>query len=117
MSETRGFRARSNWGEGTDESQFAVGDIVWIPADCLAVQDNRCDPGLHRILSVFSIDEGPSFYYRVQQVEPYYNHGYRLRIVSADRYCSDRLHVFKDHDTVEDIDFTGGFFLLYGIEP
>lgn len=91
-----GWRARSNWGDGETLSEFALGDVVWLPADCLAVTSGRVDePGLHRVHSIFSIDEGPWFYYRVSPMVAT-GRGDRLRTVWTEG--SGRLHVLPDCD-------------------
>lgn len=112
MSEARGYRALQGWGEGPVESDYATGDVVWIPPDSPAVTDDRCGPGLNRVISVFSICEGPSFYYRVEPMAVAYARGYRLRADHTDWVCSDRLHVIPGK-----CDFTEGWIRLYEAAP
>lgn len=100
-----GFRATSNWGEGDTLSEYALGDIVWIPADSPAVKKKRVDrPGLHRVHSVFSIDEGPWFYYRVS---PMVTTGRGDRLKTLWEECSDRLHVLPN------VDYTTGWVRVH----
>ena len=101
-----GYQARSDWGSGDTLCAWRVGDVVWIPERCAAITDDRVDrPGLHRIISVFSISEEPWFYYRVSPVVVTGEYGNRLRV---DRdVVSDRIHVY------EDTDYTAGWSLVH----
>lgn len=113
MSEDRGRHVRSGWGEGNHLSEYAPGDIVYIPHTCPGVLDDRCLPGLARVISVFSIDDGPSFYYRTTSLTVAYANGYRLREDGREE-CSDRIHVIRDHSSgAPDVDYTAGWVLLY----
>ena len=116
VSEERGIHVRSGWGDGDTLSEYAPGDVVWIPEYCVGVTERRCRPGLARVLSVFSIDDGPSFYYRTQPMEVRYSRGYRLRVTDPSD-CSGRLHVIRDMEGVEDLDCTDGWVLLYAAPP
>ncbi len=60
-----GTGAMRAWGVGDKPSAWAVGDRIYVPADCGAVRRQRIEPGLHRVDGVFSIDEQGSFYYRL----------------------------------------------------
>lgn len=105
-----GHRAINNWGEGSVRSEYAVGDVVFVPKGCAAVLDKRCQPGLHRIESVFSIGEDASYYYRVCPTEIVSGRSkYRLEMVTDwDGVVSDRIHVIPGH-----CDYTAGFIRLY----
>lgn len=103
-----GFVARSNWGEGDVEAEYAVGDVVYVPPDCPAVQNDRCEPGLHRVESCFSISEEAAFYYRLCPCRIVDEKG-ALRVWADWEAVSDRLHVFPDSS----IDFTAGWVRLF----
>lgn len=101
MSEERGVHVLSNWGQGDIPSKYATGDIVWIPETSPCITEGRVKRhGLHRVHSVFSIDEEPWFYYRVWPIDVTYANGYRLR--QQGPYCSGRVHVLPDFDLTAD---------------
>lgn len=102
-----GFRARSNWGEGNAIAEYVVGDIVYVPPTCAAVLGDRCEPGLHRVESCFSIGEDASWYYRLSPCEIAGRKG-QLRVRTDWGSCSDRIHVIPGN-----CDWTLGFIRLY----
>lgn len=71
---------------------------------CPAVIEGRAKTGLHRITSCFSIDEGPSFYYRLSLATVVDGR----RIKTDWRNVSDRLHVIPGQ-----CDYTLGWVVLY----
>ena len=97
-----GTRAKNNWGAGDDLSVYAVGDVIYVPPDAPAVEQERCFPGLHRVESVFSISEGPEFYYRLAHAAIRGN-----RIITSWWDVSDRLQV-----TTDGTNYTKGWVLL-----
>lgn len=109
-----GTRGRSNWGTGDILSRYAEGDVVTIPGGAPAFLDGRIphawsehpelsQPGHYRVVSVFSIGEEPSFYYRVC---PIVGH----KTLWDER--SDRIHVL-----VGDCDYTHGWTLVRSADP
>lgn len=100
-----GYRAASCWGEGEEMSPYAVGDIVFIDASCPAFADDRIDypPGRYRVVSAYSIGEGPEWYFRVFPME---KHRGRWRYL-PDGGVSDRIHVIPGQ-----CDYTKGWTLV-----
>lgn len=105
-----GHRATSNWGDGDELSEYAAGDVVRIPASCPAFDrriphswsrnPDQCQPdGLYRVTCVFSIGEGPEWYYRVVPILPDGE--------TAWENTSDRLHVIPGV-----CDYTEGWELI-----
>ncbi len=105
-----GFVATSNWGSGDARAEYAVGDIVYVAPDCPGVTDNRCEPGLHRVESCFSIGEDASFYYRLSPTQIVGQKG-AIRILTDWNSCSDRLHVVPG-----ECNYTDGWVRLYSAE-
>jgi hypothetical protein len=105
-----GHRPRSNWGSGDEHAAFAVGDIVYVPAGCAAIEAGRIDcPGVYRVTACFAISEDPSFYYRVSPMEPV-GRGDRWRTLW--HTVSDRVHVLHGKR-----DYTAGWVLLHMADP
>lgn len=104
---TYGFVATSDWGSGDAKAEYAVGDVVYVAPDCPAVLDDRCEPGLHRVESCFSISEDASFYYRLSRARIVGAKG-ALRVATDWDDCSGRLHVFPNGK-----DYTAGWLRLY----
>lgn len=102
-----GFRSRNNWGEGTELAQYTVGDVVYVPPGSAAVLSGRCEAGLHRVLSCFSIGEDASWYYRLSPCDIAGEKG-QLRIKTDWEVVSDRLHVIPGK-----CDYTAGWIRLY----
>jgi len=102
-----GFVAKSNWGEGPTEAQYAVGDVVYVAPGCASVLSARCEAGLHRVESCFSIGEDASFYYRLSPTRFVGVKG-AIRILTDWDTCSDRVHVIPGQ-----CDYTAGWVRLY----
>lgn len=102
-----GYHAHSNWGTGGDVSDYGEGDVVWVPGTATEGRiphswsrnpHLNAVPGRFRVIAVYSIDEGPSWYYRVAPIVD--------RKTMWDE-VSDRLHVIPGT-----CDYTKGFRLL-----
>lgn len=97
----------SNWGEGYFESEYAVGDIVFVPPNCAAIRGGRVrEPGLHRVVAQFSIGPDAAFYYRLSPVELGGKRG--TKVITDYGETSDRCHVIWG-----DCDYTAGWFLVH----
>lgn len=105
-----GYHATSNWGEGDQVSEWGEGDVVYIPAHCPAFDAGRIPHawsdhpelsqrgGKYRVVQVFSIGEGPEWYYRVAPIVG------RTTMFGEN---SDRIHVIPGQ-----CDYTDGWLLI-----
>lgn len=96
-------------------SEYAVGDVVYIPPGAACILDERVyHPGLWRVESVFSIGEDASYYYRVSPARLVPGRSaLRLELVTEwDEVVSNRVHVIPGH-----CDYTAGWVRLYQAAP
>ncbi len=110
-----GQRAAAGWGQHPDVlSEYAVGDVVYIPEGSNAILSGRVDGvGMYRVESVFSIGEDASYYYRVCPCNIRKGRGLKLEVVTVwETTVSDRIHVI-----IGGMDMTAGWVRLYSAAP
>ena len=100
-----GFRPKSNWGEGEFDAPFTEGDIVFVPPGNERIEYPTSEHCIFRMISAFSIAEGPEWYFRVSPMFPT-GRGDRWRTDTA--WISDRLHIIPGT-----CDWTAGFVKIH----